>query len=93
MAYNSMEKIWIVIPAYNEEKIIQEVIREVQSAHYQNIIVVDDGSQDDTFEKSQAAGAIALHHRLNRGKGAAHALTASSEIVAAATRRASLSAS
>lgn len=65
------QSIYVVIPAYNEEKVIQAVIAEIRAAGYQNIIIIDDGSQDDTFKKAQAAGVTALHHRLNRGKGAA----------------------
>ena len=63
---------WIVIPAYNEEKIIQSVLREIQAAGYYNIIVVDDGSTDATYTKArEMPGIIALRHKLNRGKGAA----------------------
>lgn len=63
---------WIVIPAYNEEKVIQDVIREIQAADYKNIVVVDDGSTDQTYEKAKAMpGVIALKHLINRGKGAA----------------------
>lgn len=63
---------WIVIPAYNEEKVIQDVIREIQSAGYTNIIVVDDGSADDTYAKARKIpGVVTLKHKLNRGKGAA----------------------
>lgn len=63
---------WIVIPAYNEEMVIQDVLREIQSAGYRNIIVVDDGSKDRTYEKAaQVSGIVALRHRINRGKGAA----------------------
>ncbi|MGB5018293.1 MAG: glycosyltransferase family 2 protein, partial [Candidatus Moraniibacteriota bacterium] len=35
------------------------------------IIVVDDGSTDDTFERAKETGVTTLRHRLNRGKGAA----------------------
>lgn len=66
-----MGKTWIVIPAYNEGTVIREVIREVQNAGYQDIIIVDDGSQDDTFELAKTTGVTVLKHRLNRGKGAA----------------------
>ncbi|MDP2630021.1 MAG: glycosyltransferase family 2 protein, partial [Candidatus Uhrbacteria bacterium] len=44
---------------------------EIRAAGYNHIIIVDDGSQDDTFEKAKATGVITLRHRLNRGKGAA----------------------
>lgn len=66
-----MGKTWIVIPAYNEGTVIREVIREVQNAGYQDIIIVDDGSQDDTFELAKTTVVTVLKHRLNRGKGAA----------------------
>lgn len=67
-----MNKIFIVIPAYDEATVIQDVIREIQKAGYQNIVIVDDGSQDDTFSKIQGIpGVVALRHKINRGKGAA----------------------
>lgn len=63
---------WIVLPAYNEEKIIQDTLREIVAAGYHNIIVVDDGSSDQTYERAkEIIGVIALKHQLNRGKGAA----------------------
>lgn len=66
------KKIYIIIPAYNEATVINEVIAEVQTAGYRNIIVVDDGSADNTYENaSKEANVVALKHFLNRGKGAA----------------------
>jgi glycosyltransferase involved in cell wall biosynthesis len=65
-------KIYVVIPAFNEESVIQAVIREVQAAGYQNIIVVDDGSADNTQAKAaELIGKFALKHKINRGKGGA----------------------
>lgn len=64
------KKIIIVIPAFNEAGIIQDVIAEVRKSGYENIIVVDDGSKDNTYQKVKEAGAIALRHKINRGKGA-----------------------
>ena len=61
----------IIIPAFNESAVIRAVIREIQSYGYTNIIVVDDGSPDDTFAVSKRAGAVVLRHTINRGKGAA----------------------
>ena len=63
--------VFIVIPAYNEETVIASVIGEIRRAGYENILVVDDGSKDATYEKAKETGVITLRHRLNRGKGAA----------------------
>jgi len=71
MENQTKSKIFIVIPAFNEGSVIQDVIKEVQAAGYENIIIVDDGSSDDTYEKAKIAGATALRHKINRGKGAA----------------------
>ncbi len=65
------KNIWIVIPAYNEGTIINDVIHEIRHAGYSNIIVVDDGSKDDTQKRARQTGARALRQKLNRGKGAA----------------------
>ena len=64
--------VWIIIPAFNEAKVIQSVIQEIQKSGYANIIVVDDGSCDTTYEKAQELpNIISLRHLINRGKGAA----------------------
>ena len=66
------KKIFIIIPAFNEATVIIDVIAEIKSVGYQNIIVIDDGSADNTYEQAaKEAGVIALKHFLNRGKGAA----------------------
>ncbi len=66
----SNRQIFIVIPAYNEEKVITSVIRNVKKNGYSNIIVVDDGSDDKTFLKAKKEKVHILRHILNRGKGA-----------------------
>ncbi len=68
---NKKDSVWIVIPAYNEEAVIASVIADIRAAGYDNILVVDDGSKDATFKVAQKSGAVAIRHRLNRGKGAA----------------------
>ena len=60
----------IVIPAYNEGKTIFEVINKTQK-YASHIIVVDDGSQDNTSTEASKAGAVVLRHKVNLGKGAA----------------------
>lgn len=60
----------VVIPAYNEEKMIAETVRDVKK-YCQNVVVVDDGSSDVTGSEAQAAGADVLRHLVNRGQGAA----------------------
>jgi polyprenyl-phospho-N-acetylgalactosaminyl synthase len=62
----------ILIPVFNEESVIADVLREIRLAGYPDIIVVDDGSTDETYHKAlHTPGVIALRHFLNRGKGAA----------------------
>ena len=65
------EKVFIVIPAYNEGRVIGKVIRDIKKEGFKNIIVIDDGSKDNTYDKAKKAGALVLRHFLNRGKGAA----------------------
>jgi len=61
---------WVIIPAYNEEKKISEVIRGVFE-YVPNVVVIDDGSQDQTYAVAKQSGAWVLRHRINRGQGAA----------------------
>jgi glycosyltransferase involved in cell wall biosynthesis len=66
------EPVTVVIPAYNEEKTVGEVIREVQqSLPDARILVVDDGSTDATARVAREAGADVISHPLNKGNGAA----------------------
>lgn len=63
-------KIWAVIPAYNEEKNITSIIKQTKK-YIDNVIVVDDGSKDKTKEVAEKASAIVLKHLVNLGKGSA----------------------
>jgi len=63
-------KIFIVIPAYNEEKRIGKVIEDLKKTKHP-IIVVDDGSEDDTYKVSKKKKVQVFQHRINLGKGAA----------------------
>jgi len=64
-------KIFIVIAAYNEEKSIADVIKSLRNENYHNIVVVDDGSKDKTYEICRKEKVHALRHAINRGQGAA----------------------
>jgi polyprenyl-phospho-N-acetylgalactosaminyl synthase len=61
---------FVVVAAYNEAAVIAGVVGELLSA-YRRVVVVDDGSVDGTAAAARDAGAIVLHHPLNRGQGAA----------------------
>ena len=63
-------KIGCIIPALNEEKTLGQVITQVKS-FVDEVIVVDDGSSDQTSEIALCEGAILLKHIINRGQGAA----------------------
>ena len=63
-------QIYVVVPAYNEGQAVADVIRDLRRL-YPNVIVIDDGSKDDTAQVAAAAGATVLRQVINRGQGAA----------------------
>ncbi len=63
-------KILAAIPCYNEGLAIGSVVLKA-SRHVDEVLVVDDGSIDDTVEIAEAAGATVVAHDGNRGYGAA----------------------
>jgi len=68
------DKIAVVIPAYNEADSVGDVVRSIPRevcGEQTAILVVDDGSRDDTSEEAAKAGAIVARHVINRGGGAA----------------------
>ena len=66
-----MDKVFVLIPAFNEEYSIGKVVKDLKKNGYENILVVDDGSSDNTKEAAEKAGAFVLRHVINRGQGAA----------------------
>jgi glycosyltransferase involved in cell wall biosynthesis len=64
-------RVSVVIPAMNEAGAIAAVVSELAAAApWHEILVVDDGSSDDTAAKAQAAGARVIRHPYNKGNGA-----------------------
>lgn len=64
-------KVWIVMPAYNEERSIGRVLDALKREGWRNIIVVDDGSRDRTAEIVRSKGVLVIRHKKNMGLGAA----------------------
>jgi polyprenyl-phospho-N-acetylgalactosaminyl synthase len=61
---------WVVIAAFNEGKVIRSVVSEVAARGY-SVVVVDDGSRDDTATAARVPGVTVLKHAINLGQGAA----------------------
>ena len=59
-----------IIPAYREEKHIGDVVRRTRQ-QLDHVLVVDDGSNDQTAQRAREAGAEVIVHSQNRGKGEA----------------------
>ncbi len=64
-------RVLVVIPAYNEQGKIGRVVRKALTQAVDGIVVVDDGSRDDTAAEAAAAGAWVVRHERNAGVGAA----------------------
>lgn len=70
-----MFKVSVVVPAFNEAQSVKQTIQSVRevldkSGITGEIVLVDDGSSDDTAELAESAGAKVLRHRSNLGYGA-----------------------
>ena len=62
--------VWVIIPAYNEQKHIGPVVKSAKS-FVDNVVVVDDGSRDKTSEVAEKSRVTVLKHVVNLGKGSA----------------------
>ena len=73
------QKLIVIIPAYNEEPMIASTIAGIQAQLDKpplddipsHVIVVDDGSQDGTYQQASQPGVTLLRHRTNLGLGVA----------------------
>lgn len=61
---------WLIVPVYNEEPVIEQVIRDTLES-FPNIVCVDDGSRDASAERVARTGAHLVRHPINLGQGAA----------------------
>ena len=59
-----------IVPMYNEEQVISQVVTDLRSI-FPHVICVDDGSNDKSAAKALEAGALVLRHVVNIGQGAA----------------------
>src|SRR5438093_8913481 len=67
-----VESTSVVIPAFNEAASIGSLVTNLRAAgHWHEILVIDDGSTDETATRAAAAGARVVHHPYNKGNGAA----------------------
>ncbi len=63
--------VWIIIPAFEEEEMIGKVIEGLKKKGFENILVIDDGSEDRTADIAESKDAEVVKHEENRGLGAA----------------------
>lgn len=61
----------VVLPAYNEGGVLSETLEKLRESVKADLLVVDDGSSDDTADIARAAGARVVSHAVNLGLGAA----------------------
>jgi len=64
------QDVWIVVPAFNEASVIGDVVADIRSV-FDHVVLVDDGSKDNTADIALHAGAHVVPHPVNLGQGAA----------------------
>jgi glycosyltransferase involved in cell wall biosynthesis len=70
MRNQTNSSVWVVCPAYNEAATILGVVTRVSEAGY-NVVVIDDGSRDETYRLVAERATAAVRHPINLGQGAA----------------------
>nr|WP_085916328.1 glycosyltransferase family 2 protein [Pseudonocardia autotrophica] len=60
---------WVVVPVYNEETVIADVVTEIRT-RFPNVVCVDDGSRDASAERIASTRAHLVRHPINLGQGA-----------------------
>lgn len=61
----------VLIPALNESETVADVVRSARTTLECDVLVIDDGSSDDTLEQALGAGAMVVSHPFNIGVGGA----------------------
>jgi glycosyltransferase involved in cell wall biosynthesis len=69
MGRSIMQEVCVIIPAFNEAKTIGQVVKKCRE-FIKNILVIDDGSIDNTGALAQKAGGFVVRHNTRMGKGA-----------------------
>jgi glycosyltransferase involved in cell wall biosynthesis len=64
------KQITVVLPAYNAAETLQRTVDELDRAIVDEVLLVDDASADDTFERAQQLSLTSIRHQENRGYGA-----------------------
>jgi glycosyltransferase involved in cell wall biosynthesis len=65
----NFENIWVFIPAYNSAKTLEKTLNDIP-VQIQNVVVVDDGSVDETVKIAETHNVNVIKHEKNRGYGA-----------------------
>ena len=64
------DRLLIIIPAYNEQGAIHHVVSGVrQAVPHADVLVINDGSVDNTAQEAESAGALVVEHPFNLGIG------------------------
>lgn len=64
------DDVYLVVPLFNEERVIGEVVKAARQ-RFPHVVCVDDGSSDNSASKAAEAGAVVVRHPVNLGQGAA----------------------
>jgi len=69
--FSYFSDVLIIVPAFNEETKVKGVVDDLFDSGFENIVVIDDGSRDNTCDEVQKTKATLLKHPINIGLGGA----------------------
>lgn len=70
MSSNGNRDTWVVVRCFNEAAVVGQVVRELRTV-FDNVVGVDDGSEDNSAAQMREAGAFVVRHPVNLGPGSA----------------------
>lgn len=66
-----LQDVYVLLPAFNEASQLETVVQRIRAAGFERIVLLNDGSKDETYKVAKSVKVSSVNHLINRGAGAA----------------------